>query len=600
MAKIKSFKPKLSLLSRLSAPVADVPASVTYVENADQVNTPQPRVTTLPGKFGVLKLIPLGGMGDVTKNMYVYEYGDDIMIIDCGIGFPDEGMLGIDLVIPDITYLKDKKAKIKGIVISHAHEDHIGSLPYLWPSLECPIYAQPLAAGFIKSKFAEHNLPKDVIQTLDINSKLDLGAFHVEFYRACHSVPDATGIVINTPHGKIIHQSDFKLDWTPVNGEMTDVGRVAIEGRDGVLLMLVDALGADRHGYTSSELEIEDTFANIERKTEGKLIITTNSSSITRIQQILNVAQQCGRKVALSGRSMDNNFQVARDLGYLNVPNGVVIAQDEIKRTPDNKLIVIMAGSQGQPGSSLSRAANNEHKFVTLKKTDNVVFSATPIPASELAYFALIEKLIKMGHEVFYPDNTPNLHVSGHESAEEIKLMIRLANPQYVLPIGATIRGMKAFSEMAQHMGYQADHVLLPEGGGVVEITPNKVEINGRVEAKNVYVDGLGVGDIGNIVLRDRQVMAEEGIVMVVVPMDSQSGKLVGDVDIVSRGFVFEKEAGGLLEDAKRIVRSVLDDHQDTIVDWRFMRRHIEENLEKYLYEATQRRPMILPVVVEV
>ncbi len=585
MPNIKSFKPKFGqqIVPSVSTPPRE--ASVPAVQH---------------DRFQPLKLIPLGGVGDVTKNMYVYEYGNDIIIVDCGIGFPDEDMLGIDLVIPDITYLKDKRERIKGIVISHAHEDHIGGLPYLWSQLDCPIYAHPLAAGFIKGKFTEHHLPKDKIKELNIESKLELGAFDVQFYRSSHSVPDATGIIIDTPVGRIIHQADFKLDWTPVNGESPDIQKVAIAGAEGVVLLLIDGLGIEKHGYTLSEKTIQNTFMMIEEKTRGKMVVTTNSSNISRIQQLLNVAVATNRKLALVGRSMENNFQVARDLGYLKVPPGIVVAQDEIRRFADDQMIIVIAGSQGQPGSALSRAANHDHKFVQLKQGDAVVFSADPIPSSEIAYYALIDKLTKMGLDVFYSDITEGLHVSGHARAEEIKIMINLVKPQFVMPIGATIRGMKTFADTLVDMGYKRNQVVLPDNGQIVEIIPNKVDIKGRVEAKNIYVDGLGVGDVGNVVLRDRQVMAEEGVVMVIVPVDSQTGKLAGDVDLVSRGFVFEKEAGDLLDEAKEVVRSVLKDKKEEALDLRFVRRNIEENLDKFLYDATKRRPMILPVVVEI
>lgn len=551
-------------------------------------------------KGSSLKLIPLGGVGDVTKNMYIYEYGNNILIIDCGIGFPDEAMPGIDLVIPDITYLKDKKDKIRGIVITHAHDDHIGGLPYLWPQLQCPVYAQKLAAGFIRSKFNEHRLPKDQIHNLNFDAKLQLGPFGLSFYRVSHSVPDSQGIIIDTPVGKIIHQADFKLDWTPVNGQVTEVGKLGVVGEQGVLLMLIDALRVEKEGYNLSERTIEPTFKRIEENSPGRVFVTTTSSNITRVQQALNVAIGSGRKVALLGRSMEGNFQVARDLGYLDVPPGLIIAPDEIRRFPDNKLMIIIAGSQGQAGSALSRAANNDNKNVNIKEGDSIVFSADPIPGSESAQHALIDKLTKMGANVYYTAITDDLHVSGHAAAEEQKVMINLARPKYLMPIGATFRQMKLFSTMVQSMGWSKDKVLLSEDGQVVGLRPGQAFIDGKVEAKNVYVDGLGVGDVGNVVLRDRLVMAEEGIVLVVVPVDAHTSKLAGEVDIITRGFVFEKTAEDLLQGAERVVNSALADHPEGRLDWRFVRQHIEESLERYFYEETQRRPMILPTIVEV
>lgn len=534
------------------------------------------------------------------KNMYVYEYGNDIVIVDCGVGFPDEAMLGIDLVIPDISYLRDKKDKIRGIVITHPHEDHIGSLPYIWPELDCPIYAPNLAAAFIKARFKEHNLPKDKIFTLDLNLPLRLGVFNFSFYLVSHSVPDATGVVIDTPVGRIIHQSDFKLDWTPVVGRPTEVDKIALAGQKGVLLMLIDSLRVERQGYNLSDKTIQPTFVSIEQKTKGKLLITTTSSNLGRIQQAINVAVSSGRKLAFIGRSMETNFQVARDLNYLKVPPNVVISPDEIKRFPDEKLLLIIAGSFGQAGSALSRAANNDHKTVFLKKKDAVVFSADPIPASEAAQSALIDKLTKSGLDVYYTAMMENLHVSGHASAEEIKVMINLAKPQYLMPIGATFSQMKSFARMAEELGYGEDKVILAEDGQIVTIMAGGIKIDGLISVKNVYVDGLGVGDVGNVVLRDRKVMAEEGIVLVIVPVDAHTSQVVGEPDIISRGFVFEKESEGLIDRAKKVVNAALGDHPSGILDWRFTRRHIEETLEKYFYEETKRRPMILPVVVEV
>ncbi len=560
----------------------------------------KPKFEHRPNVGKSLKIIPLGGVGDVTKNMYVYEYGNDIIIVDCGIGFPDEAMLGIDLVIPDVTYLQDKLNKIRGIVISHGHDDHIGGLPYLWPRLKAPIYAQKLTAGFIGAKFAEHRLPKNAIHTVNIDTELQLGAFRVSFYRVSHSVPDATGLVIETPVGRIVHQSDFKLDWTPIIGQPPDVGTVATVGKKGVLLMLIDALRSEKPGYNPSERTIQPTFERIESETRGKVIITTASSNISRIQQAINVAVEAGRRVALIGRSMEQNFQVARDLGYLQVPSGVIIAPDEIKRFPDAKLLLIIAGSQGQPTSALSRAANNDHRFVTIKKDDAVVFSADPIPSSESAQNALIDKIAKFGANVYYTAVNDALHVGGHAASEEIKVMINLVRPKYLMPIGATFKGMRAFSKMAEELGYGDDKVLLVEDGRVVEVTPSKAAVNGRVEAKNVYVDGLGIGDVGNVVLRDRKVLAEEGIVLVVVPVDAQTSKVAGEPDIISRGFVFEKGAEELLGRAKRVVEQSLNEHPESALDWRFARRHIEESLEDFFYRETQRHPMILPVVVEV
>ncbi len=598
MANIRSFKPKkFPKLNIGFTPNRPQTTEISMVNDKLFVNK-----QSLPfsSSKGVLRLTPLGGVGDVQKNMYVYEYGNDIVIVDCGVGFPDDAMPGVDLVIPDISYLRDKKDKIRGIVITHGHDDHIGGLPYLWPELNVPIYSQKLTCGFIKGKFTEHNLPKDQIKALNINDTIKLGAFNISFYQAAHSIPDSTGIILQTPVGIIVHQADFKIDWTPVNGQVTDVGKLARFGEQGILLMAIDCLRVEKQGYTLSEKSIEGTFAQVERDTQGKVIITMTSSNITRIQQAVNVASNSGRKLALAGRSMENNFQIARDLGYLDVQSGLLIAQEEIKRFPDNKLIILMAGAFGQPESALARAANYDHKFVQLKKKDAVVFSADPIPSAEVDQGRLIDRLTTLGCKVYYSAMTSDLHVSGHAASEELKLMLGLAKPQYILPIGGNYRHMRVFSEMAQGLGYKEDQILLPVDGDMIDVGKNQTKINGHVNVSNVYVDGLGVGDVGSIVLRDRQQMSEEGVVIVIASIDQQTSQLASDPDIISRGFVFEKESEELIEAAKGIVKSLFRDRKDGKLDWRYMRHEIEENLNKFFYQETKRNPLILPFIVEV
>ncbi len=554
----------------------------------------------IPNYKQQLKIIPLGGVGDVTKNMYIYEYGQDIIIIDCGVGFPDEAMLGVDLVIPDIAYLKDKIDRIKAIIITHPHDDHLGGLVYIWPELKCPIYATNLAVGFIKNKFIEAHLPKEHIQIINPENRLTLGVFSISFYRVSHSVPDSIGMMIETPSVRVIHQSDFKLDWTPIIGKPTEIGKIAQYSEKGIDLLLIDALGSEKQGYNAPERTILPTFKKIAEEATGKILLTTASSNISRIQMAINVAAEVGRKVCLVGRSMEGNFQVARDLGYLHIAPGLIIPQEEIKRFTEDKLFLIVAGSQGQPGSALSRVANNDHKFIFLKKGDVVIFSADPIPSTETAQHALIDRLARMGADVRYREMEDALHVSGHETAEEIKMMIGIIKPKALVPIGATYRGMVAFSKLAKDLGFTDRQILLAEDGQIINVTSGSSQIDGRIEIRNIYVDGLGVGDVGNIILKDRQVMAEEGIVLVIVQVDSHSGKLVGEPDIVSRGFVFEKEAEELLSSAKNVVKSCLSDHQSVVLDWRFTRNHIEENLNRFFFEEMHRRPMILPLIVEV
>ncbi len=548
----------------------------------------------------MLKIIPLGGVGDVTKNMYIYEMGDDIIIVDCGVGFPDEAMPGVDLVIPDISYLRGKIEKIRGIIITHGHEDHIGGLPFIWPQLQVPIYTQRLTAGFIRAKFSEHNLPKNKIIDIEINKHLDLGVFKLDFYQVSHSVPDSCGIVIKTPIGTIIHQADFKIDWTPVSGQVTDVGRVGRLGSEGVLLLLIDCLRVEKEGFNKSEKSIEDSFEQATQETEGKVLITMTSSNVSRMQQAINVAQRLGRKVAVVGRSFENNFQVARDLGYLHVPPAVLVAPDAISSFAPQKILILIAGAQGQQDSSLVRVANEEHKLLKLKEGDAVVFSADPIPGTESAQNALIDSISRLGVNVYYSAISSALHVSGHAAKEELRLMINLIKPKFLFPIGGTFRHMRAFSKMAQEMGWEKEKILDIEDGDILEVRRDNIKLAGRIDVQNVYVDGLGIGDVGHVVLRDRQKMSEEGVVVVVVSLDQHTGKIVGEPDLISRGFVFEEVAREFLEEGKRVVKDSLEKHTHKTSDWRFLRKIIEDSLEKFFYQVTERRPLILPVVVEV
>lgn len=548
---------------------------------------------------GTLKLVPLGGVGDVTKNMYAYEYGNDIIIIDCGVSFPDEEMRGVDLVIPDINYLRDKKQNIKGIIITHGHDDHYGALPFIWPELNVPIYSQKLTCGLIRAKLADNKVPTNMVKELKIDDTINLGVFKLSFYTVSHSVPDSTGIVIETPIGTIIHQSDFKIDWSPVNGQVTDVGRIAEVGNKGVLLMTIDCLRSDRPGYTSSEKGIEPEFESIAKQTTGKLVFTLITSNITRIQQALNVANKMGRKVCFVGRSMENNVQVARDLGYLHIPPGIVINQEELKRFGPNKLMIIMSGAFGQPGSALSRAANGEHKYVQIMKEDTVVVSADPMPSAEMSQGVLIDNLSRIGCRVYYSASDSALHVSGHAAAEEIKLMINLAKPKFLMPIGGGFKQIRSFGLLAADLGYKENEIITLTEVQPIEITRDRFRILPPIPYQNVYVDGLGVGDVGNIVLRDREHMSEEGVVVVVVPIDSQNGKLAGTPDVISRGFVFGPDETDLLDAASEIVKSLFMEHKGGHLDIRYARHEIEKHLEKFFFQETQRKPLILTVVME-
>lgn len=595
---IKSFKPKIDSkkLERMQ------PQALADMQQNWNAQIPSKGVSVNRGVYHgqkTLKIIPLGGVGDVTKNMYAYEYGDDIIIIDCGVSFPDEEMRGVDLVIPDINYLRDKKPNVKGIIITHGHDDHYGALPYIAPELNVPIYSQKLTCGLIGAKFADHKLPRGNIKELKIDDTITLGVFKISFYQVSHSVPDSTGIVIETPIGTIIHQSDFKIDWTPVNGQVTDVGRVAELGNKGVLFMTLDCLRSDRPGYTLSEKNIEPEFEKIAGETQGKLLMTLITSNISRIQQALNVAVKTGRKVCFVGRSMENNFQVARDLGYVQVPSGIVIPQEEIKRFAPNKLMIIISGAFGQPGSALSRAANGEHKFIQIQKNDTIIVSADPMPSAEYAQSVLIDNLSQFGCRVYYSSQDSKLHVSGHAAAEEIKMMINLAKPKFLMPIGGGFKQVRAFGLLAMDLGYTEDRILTLTDVAPVEITPERLKIMPPIPYQNVYVDGLGVGDVGSIVLRDREHMSEEGVVVVVVPIDSKNGKFSGEPDLISRGFVFGDEANDLLDAGKEIVKSLFVDHKAGHIDMRYARNEIENHLQRFFYEETKRRPLILTVMVE-
>lgn len=549
---------------------------------------------------GSLKLVPLGGVGDVTKNMYVYEYGEDIIIVDCGVGFPDEAMLGVDLVIPDFSYLKDKKNKIRGLVISHGHEDHIGAVPYFLKEFDVPVYATKLPVGLIKLKLKEHKLENKRLITIDPSQSLQLGGFKLDFYRVSHSIPDALGMSIKTGAGTIIHQSDFKFDWTPVNQDPFDIAKLASLCQEPILAMLVDCLRVEKPGYTLSEKMIEETFAKAIADAEGKVIITTTSSNVSRIQQAVNVAARFGRKVVFSGRSMDQVVELAQQIGYLQIPQGLYLPLEQARQTPDNQLLVVAAGSQGQTGSALSRMAHESHEQIRIKNGDVVIFSADPIPSTESAVGSLIDTLTRIGAQVYYSDVLADLHVSGHASQEEIKMMIGIVRPRYLIPIGGTFRHMRQFSKVAQTMRYQPEQILLLEDGQTVNFVNSQAHSGPKIDVKNIMVDGLGVGDVGEVVLRDRQHMAEDGIVVVIVPVDQHTGQVVGDPDIVSRGFVYIKESGELITRARDVVKKCLGPNQGRISDWRYVRRQVEESLEKFLYKETKRSPMILPVIMEV
>lgn len=554
----------------------------------------------------IIKIIPLGGFGNVTKNMYAYEYRkdgstiSDIIIVDCGIGFPDEAMLGIDLLIPDITYLKDKKEKVRAIILTHGHDDHIGALPYILPELQVPVYGTRLTAALADVKLKDFGLHTH-INEVSFDDVLRIGPFTVELVHVTHSIPDAANLIIRTPIGIFYHGSDFKFDWTPIDGKQTDVGKIARVGKEGILCLLSDCVRVESPGVTLSEQVIEDTLEKELKRCRGKFIFTTQSSNISRIQQAINVAVRNNRKIVFLGRSIVENVEVTKKLKYLNFPDIFVVHENQMKKHKPEELALIVTGSQAQPNSALMRMAEGVHKSARVQPGDVVVFSADPIPGYENAVHNLIDVLTAAGASVSYSEVVDELHVSGHGAANDLALMIGLTHPKYIIPIGGTFRQMKHYSEMAGRMGYKEHQVLLPIDGEIVTFTSDhKVKKGEKINLKNIMVDGLGIGDIGNVVLRDRQTMANEGIVIVVVPIDQNSGEIAAEPDIISRGFVYMKESTQLIHDAKQVVIKALHLKQGKMIDWQFVRKQIEGRLEEFLFRETRRRPLILAVVMRV
>ncbi len=547
-----------------------------------------------------LKIVSLGGFGRVTSNMFVYEYGPDILLVDCGVGFPTEDMLGVDLLIPDISYLRSRAGKIRGLVLTHGHEDHSGALPYVLPQLKVPVYASKLTAHLVMSRLAEYEGIPNKVEVLTPGQPLKLGGFTVESVRVSHSIPDATNLVIKTAVGTVYHGSDFKFDFTPVDGVLPDTLRMAAAGTAGVQLLLSDCLGSERRGHTPSERTLEDMFEREISHCEGKLIVTSMSSNISRWQQAVNAALRHGRRIAILGRSIDRNLAVAAKLGYIKIPKDALVDPTGVRKLPPKNVCILAAGSQGQPGSAMERLATGEHRDVEVTASDKVVFSSDYIPGTEGATQSLIDALSKRGATVVYSNITDDLHVSGHGSQQDHLLLVALTRPKYLLPIGGTWRHMVQYAKVVAGMGYTADKILLPEPNQTIEVYPDKVKLGPIVEIRNVMVDGLGVGDVGNVVLRDRRVLAEEGIVVAVVEIDPNIPGQIYNIDLISRGFVYAKEHGQLLAEAAQMVKGSVAKRKGRIDSERFVREMVADILERYFFERTHRRPMILPVIVEV
>jgi len=549
---------------------------------------------------GILKIISLGGVGNVTKNMYVYEYGNDILLVDCGVGFPDEAMPGIDLVIPDISYLSDKKNKIRGMLITHGHDDHIGALPYIYNNLpDIPIFASRLAAAFIEEKFKEFNINKKVT-VLEKNRELNLGKFRIDWIHITHSIPDTVNYIIQTPIGNIYHGSDFKFDWTPIDEKPPEIAKIAIAGQRGILCLLSDCLGAERKGATLSEKVIEETFETEIANCPGKFIVTTQSSNISRLELAIKVGLKNNRLIATVGKSIEKSLEIAHRLSYVNIPRDKFVRTEDIPKYPPKSLLLLVSGSQGQESSALSRITNGDHPSIKINKGDVVVFSSDPIPGNENNVYTLIDTLCRLGARVSYSDVRDELHVSGHGSQNDLLLLLSLTRPKYVFPIGGTFRHMQQYSLLAQSLGYSDKQIILGENGRILELSESDAKLNNQVDLENVMIDGLGVGDVGDIVLRDRRQMSKDGIVVVIVHLSEGSSKEVGEPDIISRGFVYMKESEDLISEAKKVINLSLINNDKNIKEWQFIKKKIEEDLKKFFFKKTKRRPMIVPVIIEV
>jgi len=548
-----------------------------------------------------LKIIPLGGLQEVGKNITVFEYGNDIVIIDCGVSFPEDDMLGIDLVIPDFSYLIKNKEKIRGLVITHGHEDHIGSIPYLLRELNVPIYATKLAAGLINNKLQEHKLDKKAkMHIVKHGDKITLGKFKVEFIKSCHSIPDAAALAIHTPVGIVVHTGDFKIDYTPINDETMDFGRLAELGNKGVLALMSDSTNAERKGYTMSERTVGEVFDKLFINCTKRIVVATFASNVYRIQQIVNAAVENNRKIAVSGRSMVNMIETAMELGYIDAPKNVFIDIDMINNYTDDQLVIITTGSQGEPMSALTRMATGEHRKVHITANDLVIISATPIPGNEKYVAKVIDDLMKIGAEVVY-SSLADIHVSGHACQEEQKLMLALVRPKYFIPVHGEYRHLKAHGETGKLMGVDPKNIFIMTNGRVMEMDENQARLAGTVPFGRVMVDGLGVGDVGNIVLRDRQHLSQDGLIIVVLTMDSSSGEVVAGPDIISRGFVYVRESENLMDDVKVVIKKEIDRCvENNITDWSTIKSAIRDSLRDYIYKTTKRNPMILPIIMEV
>ena len=546
-----------------------------------------------------IKIIPLGGLEEIGMNMTAFEYNDGIIVVDCGLSFPSDDMLGIDCVIPDITFLKENIKKVKGFVITHGHEDHIGALPYVLKEINVPIYATKLTMGIIEGKLKEHELLKAVKRkVVKFGQSIHLGDFRIEFIRTNHSIADAAALAIHTPEGIIVHTGDFKVDYTPVFGDAINLARFSELGKKGVLALMCDSTNALRPGFTPSERTVGKTFDHIfSEHTDGRIIIATFASNVDRVQQIINTACKYKRKVIVEGRSMVNIISVAREMGYLKIPENTLISIEEMDSYTDNQLVLITTGSQGESMAALSRMAASLHRKVHIKPSDTIVFSSTPIPGNEKAVTKVINELYQQGAEVIFQDT----HVSGHACQEEIKLMYALVKPKYSIPVHGEYQHLKEHGRLAENMGIPKENIFIMASGDVLALNKESAKVEGKVPAGSVLVDGLGVGDVGNIVLRDRQNLAENGIIIVVLTLEKYTNQILAGPDIVTRGFVYVRESENLIENAKEVVtEALLDCLESKNVDWGKIKMVVKDSLGEYLWKTMKRSPMILPIIMEV
>lgn len=550
-------------------------------------------------KEPAVKIIPLGGLEQIGMNITAIEYEDSMIVIDCGLAFPEDDMLGIDLVIPDVTYLKENADKVKGLVVTHGHEDHIGAIPYIEKEINMPIYATKLTMGLIENKLKEHNLLATTKRkVVSYGQSINLGTFRIEFIKTNHSIADSAALAIYTPAGLLVHTGDFKIDYTPVFGGMIDLQRFAELGKKGVLALMADSTNADREGFTQSEKTVGRTFDNLFNDNKNhRIIIATFASNVDRVQQIINSAYKYGRKVIIEGRSMVNIITTASELGYINIPEHTLIDISEIRNYPDEKLVLITTGSQGENMAALSRIAASIHSKVAIQPGDVVIFSSHPIPGNEKAVFKVINELEMKGAHVIFEDT----HVSGHACREELKLIYALTKPQYAIPVHGEFRHLKRHAELAVEMGVPKQNVKIMTTGDVLEVSRDRMEVVGRVPAQGIFVDGLGVGDVGNIVLRDRQLLSQNGLLIIVVTLDKYSSQLIAGPDIVSRGFVYVRESETLMEDCRIVVQEELERClRRNISDWGKIKTVIKDSLGEFLWKRTKRSPMILPIITEV